>query len=169
MAKYTELLAEYLQNGNTLPSVFSQIEGFEDLFKQYYIDKEIGFETEYLFSLKLDMYAKLYVPIYAQRISDLATAITGARNPIKTFYDSGSTTLGEQDSSITELPYNASTSLPSSKTHSDQTINSNVNTRTESGRSVSEAYFVIDELNKKVNVLTLELLKEFKNCFMAVM
>ena len=36
MAKYTELFAEYLERGGTLPASFSLIEGFEEIFKKHY-------------------------------------------------------------------------------------------------------------------------------------
>lgn len=43
MAKYTELFAEYLEGGGSLPAAFAEIVGFEDLFVARYCDKEIGF------------------------------------------------------------------------------------------------------------------------------
>ena len=49
MAKYTTLLAEYLERGGQLPASFALIDGFEDLFKKHYCDKELGFETDLLF------------------------------------------------------------------------------------------------------------------------
>lgn len=58
MAKYTELFSEYLEGGGELPAAFSQIDGFEDLFIGHFIDKEIGFETEVLFTIKLETKAK---------------------------------------------------------------------------------------------------------------
>ena len=70
MAKYTELFGEYLQN-NTLPNIFDEIENFKSLFILKYIDSEIGFETEYLFTQKLLLYANLYIPEYKKRIEAL--------------------------------------------------------------------------------------------------
>ena len=65
MAKYTELLTEYIENGGTLPTAFSLITGFEDLFIRHFCNYEIGFETETLFAIKLEEKADLYMNLYA--------------------------------------------------------------------------------------------------------
>lgn len=71
MAKYTELLSEYLASGGELPAAFAQIEGFEDLFVAEYIDREIGYETPELFKIKLELLANLVIPPYLARITAL--------------------------------------------------------------------------------------------------
>lgn len=86
MAKYTMLLAEYLERGGQLPASFSLINGFTDLFKKHYCDKEIGFETELLFFMKLDEKADLYMQAYADKIQRLATAWNVFDAPVKTRY-----------------------------------------------------------------------------------
>lgn len=172
MAKYTELFYEYLQSGGQLPTAFEEIEGFTNLFKCYYCDKEIGFETEELFAIKLETYANIYIPIYAQRISDLAEAITGAKNPIKTYYEEYNTTInaGKQRGYTTDLPFSSSTADPSSISESDAYTNTDnkITNRTDSGVTVSEALLKIDKLNEAVNPLILKLLNEFKTCFMNI-
>ena len=172
MARYTELFAEYLASGGELPSAFEQITGFTDLFKGYYADKEIGFETEDLFALKLETYANIYIPIYKQRIEDLAEAITGAKNPAKTFYENYSTIInaGKQKGYTTDLPFDSEDAQPSSITESDAYTNTDnkVTNRTEAGATVNEAFYKIDKLNDEVKPLLLKLLKEFKNCFMNI-
>lgn len=172
MAKYTELFADYLKDGGALPSVFSSIIGFEDLFKGYYCDKEIGFETEILFAIKLETYANIYVPMYAQRISALATALTNASNPVKVHYERYDTTInaGAQKAQSTDLPINASTATPSSVLATDAYVNTDarVTNREESGFTVDEAYRVIDKLNEEVRPLIRKLLDAFKPCFMGV-
>ena len=66
MAKYTTLLAEYLERGGQLPASFALIDGFEDLFKKHYCDKELGFETDLLFFMKVDELADIYLPLTKQ-------------------------------------------------------------------------------------------------------
>lgn len=172
MAKYTELFSEYLEAGGELPALFSQIEGFTDLFKAHFCDKEIGFETESLFAIKLEEYAHIYIPIYKQRIDDLATAITNARNPVKVFYEKYNTIIdaGEQNARTTDLPFNATEAEPNSLTHSDAYHNEDERetNRKESGVNVTEAYAIIDNLNKQVTPLIYKLLGEFDRCFMKV-
>lgn len=172
MAKYTELFAEYLESGGELPAVFSTIEGFEDLFVAHYCDKEIGFETETLFAIKLEFYANIYVPKYAERITALATAWTNAANPTKVHYERYDTTVnaGAQRAQTTDLPFDATTATPSSVTASDAYTNSDARiiNREESGVTVDEAYRVIDKLNDAVKPLVVKLLDEFSPCFMGV-
>ena len=172
MAKYTELLADYLKDGGTLPSVFSTLTGFEDMFVAEYCDKEIGFETENLFAIKLDYYANLYVPIYAERITALSTAWTNASNPVKVHYERYDTTVnaGAQRAESTELAINALTATPSSVTATDAYINTDarITNREESGVTVDEAYRVIDKLNDEIRPLVKKLLDEFKPCFMQI-
>lgn len=83
MAKYTELLSEYIEHGGELPAVFDTIEGFEDLFVGRYCDCEIGFETPILFKIKLEAKANLIIPAYAKRISEFEEAKAALLNPEK--------------------------------------------------------------------------------------
>lgn len=83
MAKYTELLAEYLKDGGTLPAVFEDIDGLKELFVGKYIEREIGFETPELFQIKLEYKANLLVPVYKKRMSELSAAYDAMTNPIK--------------------------------------------------------------------------------------
>lgn len=103
MAKYTELLAEYLESGGQLPAAFDNIEGFKDLFIGTYADHEIGFETPTLFTVKLETRANLVIPPYAARISELTAARESLINPTKTRIRSGSTAreYGEQNETNT--------------------------------------------------------------------
>lgn len=126
MAKYTELLAEYLENGGQLPAVFEDIQGFKDLFIGEYIDKEIGFETDNLFSIKLEARAALVIPPYKQRISDLEAARENLSNPTKTRIKTGNITrdygvqesaqnniVAERNSATAEQPFNVTETTPS--------------------------------------------------------
>lgn len=146
MAKYTELFAEYLESGGELPAAFADIDGFEDLFKGYYIDKEIGFETEVLFKIKLETYANLIIPVYVERIENFKTAYNKILNPSKsrnTTYTRGQrkTTsviaqrtntskleAGEQAEQNWDLPFNGNTADPSGKAHNDAYENNTTDT-----------------------------------------
>lgn len=172
MAKYTELFSEYLEEGYDLPNAFSLIEGFSDLFKMHYCDKEIGFETEALFALKLEERARIFVPLFAERIQQKATAILGFDAPVKTFYDQTYATLtnGAQEGSTTELPFDADTATPSVKNHTDEYENSENRsyTRQESGRTTDEVIKALDYLNGRVTALLDDLLEVFKPLFMGI-
>lgn len=172
MAKYTETMAEFLEKGGQLPASFGLIEGFEDLFKNKFSDREIGFETEMLFVMKLELTAELYMQVYADRISKLATAWIGYDSPVKVIYRSEERTLnaGEQNSSSTELPINASTAEPNLTTKNEAYTNTDSFEHNEriSGDTYDEAERKIDFLNKKVHLLINELLNEFEPCFMQI-
>ena len=91
MAKYTMLLAEYLQKGGQLPASFALIDGFEDLFVARYCDHEIGFETDALFYIKLEYVANLVMQVYADKIATRAFYWTKANNPVKSYYEKSKT------------------------------------------------------------------------------
>lgn len=81
MAKYTETLGEYLESGHTLPAIFDDITDFDKHFLARYIDREIGFETEALFEIKLEGKANIIIPLYKDRIQQLNDAITALSTP----------------------------------------------------------------------------------------
>lgn len=171
MAKYTELFSEYLEGGGELPSSFELIENFDNLFKLRFYDHEIGFETETLFSMKIELTASIMIPLYKERIDMLAEAITGAKNPTRTFYEKYNTTInaGEQRGQTTELPIDSMTAEPNSISHSDAYTNTDERiTNREEGASINEKYYIIDKLNEKVKSLINNLLDEFNNCFMRI-
>ena len=163
MAKYTELLIDYLVN-NSLPSIFNDIDGFTDLFVAKYCDYEIGFETETLFKIKLEGKAKIVIPIYKQRIESLNTAL----NNILTTTKTRQTTVnaGEQAQQQYVLPFNVGDVEPSQTAHSDAYTNED--TVVESGATIDENLRVIDELNKNYDLLLESLLLEFKSLFMSI-
>lgn len=117
-AKYTEYLSDYLSHGYELPADFGLIDGFDDLFVGHYIDREIGFETEDLFEVKLASKAALVMPVYATRLAQLNAAMEQAANAARVVSEQGSETedvttgrnytdevnAGAQHGSVTELP-----------------------------------------------------------------
>lgn len=106
MAKYTELLAEYLKSGGELPAAFDTIDGLKDLFIGRFIEREIGFETPELFQIKLEYKANLIIPVYQKRINELEQAYANLANPIKTRIRSGGIKrdYGERNTTNTQDP-----------------------------------------------------------------
>jgi len=164
MARYTELLNDYLTR-NELPTIFDKIDGFKDLFIGTYIDSEIGYETELLFSIKLETKAKIVIPIYKERIEDVATALTKMKSPVKTVYTQAD--YGGRTNKRTDLPIDATDVTPSSIDETEKaTDNTNVQ---ESGLNAQDSVNLFRILNEQVHILVVELLKEFKPLFMGVL
>ena len=81
----TELFTQYIANNggadSALPSLFDKIPSitiddevtkFKDAFVLNFCDREIGFETEALFALKLEGRAKLVIPRYVRKLDELS-------------------------------------------------------------------------------------------------
>ena len=81
----TELFTQYIANNggadSALPSLFDKIPSitiddevtkFKDAFVLNFCDREIGFETEALFALKLEGRAKLVIPRYVHKLEELS-------------------------------------------------------------------------------------------------
>ena len=172
MAKYTMLLAEYLQKGGQLPASFSLIQGFEDLFIAKYCDKEIGFETDELFRIKLEYKANLLIPMYKQRIDMLSAYWTKAENPTKVFYEKSTTlsNIGAQKNKTTDLPFNSVTAEPNSISDlgERQDTGEVEITKQDDNDTLDELMRRLDFLNKDVNTLVQKCLNEFKPLFMGV-
>ena len=160
MAKYTETLGEYLNNGNDLPTIFSSITDFSDLFTLNYIEREIGFETEELFALKLEGRANIVIPFYKNKIDNLTATLSRITNPtrkttttgtgtvnlaktgtattqkdvadsgIDTVGNSGSATNGATESKTYELPINDQNATATGKATTAAITNSSSNTET---------------------------------------
>ena len=167
MAKYTELFAEYLESGGELPVAFKDIDGFEDLFVAHYCDKEIGFETEDLFKIKLEERAEIVIPIYVKLIESYEEAFSTINDPTKKH--TRTFDIGSQNSKTTQLPMNAITASPS------QTVDISGYTNTE--EAVEEG-FTPDEALKRLEYLgrikseelsiKYRCLEEFSSLFMKV-
>ena len=167
MSKYTETLVEFLEGGGVLPAAFAEIEGFEDLFVTRYCDKEIGFETEALFQIKLEERAAIIIPAYVKRIAatDAAwlTVTDPTRKQTRTFNSA------EKRSSSSSLPLNAQTAQPSQTAKADAFTDTD--TTTFEGITPDEAirraeYF--QKLDGMTWILLDKCLHEFENLFMKV-
>lgn len=92
--KYTELLTEYVQsNGgaaNAFPAAFDTIpdfggKNFKELFLLRYCAREIGFETEELFQLRLEGKADEVCPAYVRKLENYNRFTTLSPEFKKTF------------------------------------------------------------------------------------
>ena len=96
---HTELFTQYIANNGgadaALPSLFDKIPSitiddetttFKDAFVLNFCDREIGFETEALFALKLEGRAKLVIPRYVHKLEELSKLdyINAKRSEIET-------------------------------------------------------------------------------------
>lgn len=172
MAKYTELLAEYLAKGGALPSSFSLIQGFEDLFIMRYCDHEIGYETEETFFIKLSLKADLIMQTYKDKIDARALYWAKVPNPTKVHYELTTTdyNMGAQKIKTTELPFDASSAQPNLINENDAYANDDRREarHEDNGETLDEVMRMLDFLNKDVTTLIEKLLNEFKPLFMAV-
>ena len=172
MAKYTMLLAEYLAKGGALPSSFALIEGFESAFIGRYCDKEIGFETDALFSIKLEAKADLIMQAYAERIAERVYYWANVENPTKFYYEKATTNyeMGKQKIKTTELPFDSETAEPNLINENDAYHNEDEREvrKEDNGESIDEVMRMLDFLNKDVTTLVEKCLNEFKTLFMAV-
>ena len=164
MAKYTELLSEYLESGGQLPAALDTIDGFKNLFIGRYMDCEIGFETETLFSAKLEFRANLVMPYYVKRLADLERVATAMANPSKV--RNTTVVAGEQTGRQWVLPINGNDVEPSAKTQNDSFTNTD--NSTETGYTPDEAQRAQEYYNKGVVMLLAKCLDEFKGLFMGV-
>lgn len=176
MAKYTELFKDYLEGGGALPSSsFALIPDFEDLFKERYCGSEIGFETEALFAIKLDMKARLVMPVYAARLAAIDAAMNKLKTPLKErtekrgFGKQHSET--ENDGSGTDLPYDAEDATPSTLSHNEGSADVDYhedNYTYTDYVTIDENLRIIQELGSKRDGLIEKCLEEFKPLFMGV-
>lgn len=169
MAFYTETLREYINHGNELPESFGLIVqtgyDFNTIFFEHFADREIGFETEELFALKVKKVADLYIPDYVKIIENYESIIEALKAKTKK-----SESLTENEKVTTrqfDLPVAGATDgiNPSGIGETDPTRAKTTTTTDESP----------DELTRKVDWLLgqeknalMDLLERFERCFMQV-
>lgn len=169
MAFYTETLREYINHGNELPESFGLIAqtgyDFNTIFFEHFADREIGFETEELFALKVKKVADLYIPDYVKIIQNYESIIEALKAKTKK-----SESLTENEKITTrqfDLPVAGATDgiNPSGIGETDPTRAKTTTTTDESA----------DELTRKVDWLLgqeknalMDLLERFERCFMQV-
>ena len=109
---HTELFTQYIANNggaeNALPTLFDKVPNivtideittFKDAFILNFCDREIGFETEELFALKLESRAKLVLPFYITKLNQLASIdyLNAKRTESETRTSTGNITDGGKD------------------------------------------------------------------------
>lgn len=195
--KYTELFTEYIANNggaqNALPSLFDKVPNlttdgevttFKDAFILNFCDREIGFETEELFALKLESRAKLVLPFYINKLKQLSGIdyINAKRTESETRAITGNITDGGKDTNTrfkgenplidTDLTFNAKAVSEQEKNevgygkNTNTTGNENVTREfTDSGIEARDLYERV--LKDTMNVWN-EIFKKFDSLFMQV-
>lgn len=196
-AEHTEFFTEYIANNggaeNALPTLFDKVPNitiddevttFKDAFILNFCDREIGFETEELFALKLESRAKLVLPFYINKLNQLASIdyINAKRTESETRKSTGNITDGGKDTNTRfkgENPLIDTTLTFNAKAVSEQETNEigyGKNTNTTGSENVTREYTDgdIEErnlyervLNDTMNVWH-EIFKKFESLFMQV-
>ena len=196
-AEHTEFFSEYIANNggadNALPSLFDKVPNitiddevttFKDAFILNFCERELGFETEELFALKLESRAKLVLPFYINKLKQLASIdyMSAKRTESETRTTTGNITDGGKDTNTrfkgenplidTSLTFNA-------KAVSEQETNEigyGKNTNTTGSENVTREYTDSEieardlyerVLNDTINVWY-EIFKKFESLFMQV-
>lgn len=169
MAFYTETLREYINHGNQLPESFNLIVqtgyDFNTIFFEHFADREIGFETEELFALKVKKVADVWIPQYVKIIRNYDSTLEAIKaNVTKTTVTDN---LGETTDKSYDLP---TADDVSGITPTGVAKSASVTNKTET--SVEQRP---SDLEKKANWFTkmkdnaiTSLLSKFENCFMQV-
>lgn len=93
MARYTELFAEWLENGGKMPAVFDNVEvegePLADIFIAYYAAREIGFETPELFELKFNALAAILINDLIAGLQAYSGALMTMDDPTDTHIKTG--------------------------------------------------------------------------------
>ena len=195
--KYTELFTEYIANNggaaNALPSLFDKVPSitidgevttFKDAFILNFCDREIGFEIEEMFALKLESRAKLVLPFYINKLKQLASVdyINAKRTESETRAITGNTTDSGKDTNTrfkgenplidTDLTFNAKAVSEQEKNevgygkNTNSTGNENVTREfTDSGIEARDLY---ERVLKDTMNVWYEIFKKFDNLFMQV-
>ena len=195
--KYTELFTEYIANNggaqNALPSLFDKVPSitidgevttFKDAFILNFCDREIGFEIEELFALKLESRAKLVLPFYINKLKQLSGIdyISAKRTESETRAITGTIIDGVQESNTrlkgenplidTDYSFNPKAVTEQERNQSgyskntDSTGNENVTREfTDSGIEARDLYERV--LKDTMNVWN-EIFKKFDSLFMQV-
>ena len=194
---HTELFTQYIANNggaeNALPTLFDQVPNivtnheittFKDAFILNFCDREIGFETEELFALKLESRAELVLPFYISKLKQLASIdyMNAKRTESETRTTTGNITDGGKDTNTrfkgenplidTSLTFNAKAVTEQETNEIGYGKNTNTTgsenvTReyTDSGIEARDLYERV--LNDTMNVWN-EIFKKFDSLFMQV-
>ena len=169
MAFYTETLREYINHGNELPESFGLIAqtgyDFNAIFFEHFADREIGFETEELFALKVKKVADLYISQYVKIIENYESVIEALKAKSKkteSLTENGKITTRQFD-----LPIAGETTgiNPSGIGETEPTSNKTTTTNDETADEITRK---IDWLLGQEKNAIEQLLEKFERCFMQV-
>lgn len=169
MAFYTETLREYLNHGNQLPESFNLIAqtgyDFNTIFYEHFADREIGFETEELFALKVKKVADVWIPQYVKTIRNYDSTLEAIKANVT------KTTVTENLGDTTDKSYD----LPTADDVSGITPTGVAKSAPITNETVTSVEQRPSDLEKKANWFTkmkdnaiTSLLSKFENCFMQV-
>ena len=196
-AEHTEFFSEYIANNggaeNALPSLFDKVPNitiddevttFKDAFILNFCDREIGFETEELFALKLESRAELVLPFYINKLKQLASIdyINAKRTESETRTTTGNITDGGKDTNTrfkgenplidTTLTFNAKAVTEQETNEIGYGKNTNTtgseNTTREFTDSGIEARDLYERVLKDTMNVWNEIFKKFDSLFMQV-
>lgn len=187
-ANYTEFLRDYLEN-NVLPSDLDGANvafncNFSDVFKNHYLMREIGFESEELFTHHLKSKSEIVIPYYKKK----AEALTIVFNDI---FENGFTitqtnnltnTIVSDDTTDTRKDFTTPTGSATGDLPSSALSGGSINTNNRTGSSTNTgSVTTVYSKNPKYNSLEAltkfqdefkniiqECLNEFDNLFMQI-
>ena len=194
---HTELFTQYIANNggaeNALPSLFDKVPNitiddevttFKDAFILNFCDREIGFETEELFSLKLESRAELVLPFYINKLKQLASIdyINAKRTESETRTTTGNITDGGKDTNTRfkgENPLIDTTLAFNAKAVTEQETNEigyGKNTNTTGNENVTREYTdsgieardLYERVLNDTMIMWNEIFKKFESLFMQV-
>ena len=169
MAFYTETLREYINHGNELPESFGLIAqtgyDFNTIFFEHFADREIGFETEELFALKVKKVADVWIPQYVKIIRNYDSTLEAIKANVT------KTTVAENLGETTDKSYD----LPNADDVSGITPTAVAKSSPLANETLTSVEKRPSDLEKKANWFTkmkdnaiTSLLSKFENCFMQV-
>lgn len=145
MARYTELFAEWLENGGKMPAVFDNVtvngESLSDIFTAYYAAREIGFETPALFELKFNALAAILISDLQAGLQAHSGALAALSDPKSTHTKSGAIqrNYGDRKRNTWEQPTAvAPSTVELTDTNSNQIIKDGGGTDTETYQAITD-------------------------------
>lgn len=189
-ASFTEFLRDYLKT-NTLPNTLSQNDevfecDFKEIFKEYFLMREIGFDTEELFTQKLNIQINIMMPYYNYKASKLKllfndifengftitqtnnitnAIISDITNDLRVHYD----TPINNSASVDNLPNNAISNVDKNNySRSGSNTNTGTITTLYSKNPKFNSYEALTKFQEEFKNIILECLEAFDCLFMQV-
>lgn len=170
-ANYTEFLRDYIENGNTLPSILAEVDtafdcNFTEVFTNHFYMREIGFESEELFKHHLSAKANIIIPFYkskAEKLNSLFTEIFEEGYTITQTNNLTNTVTNEVTSNV-NIEYNTPAGSTEKVLDASAISGGNENTNTRNGTNTNAGTITTD-YSKNPRFNSLEALEKFQNDF----